>query len=84
MPPIRKSNIGRRTRNAIVCENVRYNQTQEERAEANELRRAHITQGRDAQTPPQIRQHGNRRRSPKVALDRAAFEYDFAIAYKDL
>jgi hypothetical protein len=85
MPPIRRSNIGRRTRNAIICENVRYNQTQEERAEANALRRAHITQVRALQAPPKIRQQGNsRRRSTNVALNRAAFEYDSAIAYKDL
>ncbi|CAI6349912.1 unnamed protein product [Macrosiphum euphorbiae] len=85
MPPISRSNIGRRTRNAIICENVRYNQTQEERAEVNVLRRAHITQVRALQTPPQIRQHGNRRRrSTNVSLNRAAFEYDSTIAYKDL
>ena len=85
MPPIRRLNIGRRTRNAVVCENVRYNRTQKERAEANELRRAYITQVRAVQTPPQIRLHGNRKRiSSNVALNRAAFEYDTAIAYKDL
>jgi len=47
------------------------------------LRRAHITQVRAAQTPPQIRQRDNRR-SSNVALNRAAFEYDSAITYKDL
>jgi len=86
MPPIRRSNIGRRTRNAIICENVCYNRTQEERAEVNLLRRAHRTQVRALQTPPKIRQHGNRRRrrSTNVSLNRAAFEYDSTIAYKDL
>jgi len=44
MPPIRGSIIGRRTSNAVICENLRYNQTQEERAKVNELRRAHIAQ----------------------------------------
>ncbi|KAF0710319.1 ATP-dependent DNA helicase PIF1-like [Aphis craccivora] len=62
MPPMRRTNIGRRTRNA---RNI------------NEFRRAHNT--------PQIRQHVNiRRRSSDVALNRAAFEYDSAVAYNDL
>jgi len=70
MPPMRRTNIGRRTRNA---RNI------------NEFRRAHNTQASAAQTPPQIRQHVNiRRRSSDVALNRAAFEYDSAFAYKDL
>jgi len=43
MPPIRRSNIVRRTRNAIICENFRCNQTQEERTEANELNICIIT-----------------------------------------
>ncbi|XP_016663080.1 uncharacterized protein LOC107884780 [Acyrthosiphon pisum] len=85
MPPIRRTNIGRRTRNTRNCDHIRYNQTQEERAEANELRRAHNTQAHAAQTSPQIRQHVNiRRRSSDIALNRAAFEYDSAVAYKDL
>jgi len=37
MPPMRRTNIGRRSRNARNCDNFRYNQTQEERAEADEL-----------------------------------------------
>ncbi|KAF0706705.1 Uncharacterized protein FWK35_00029233 [Aphis craccivora] len=84
MPLIRRTNIVRRTRNARNCDNVRYNQTQEERPEANELRRAHITQARAAQTPPQILQYSNIRRSSDVALNLASFEYDSAVAYKDL
>jgi len=48
MPPNRTSNIGRRTFNAVICENVHYNQTQKERAKVNELRRAHISQVRAA------------------------------------
>ncbi|KAE9524438.1 hypothetical protein AGLY_015159 [Aphis glycines] len=68
MPSMRRTNIGRRTRNA---RNI------------NEFRRAHNTQARAAQTPPQIRQHVNIRRSSDVALNRAAFEYDSAVAYKD-
>lgn len=85
MPPIRRSNLGRRTRRAIISQNVRDNQTQEERAEQNEWRRAHIAQVRAAQSPPQIRQNVTRRRPLiNVGLNRAAFEYDSAIAYKDL
>lgn len=85
MPPIRRSNLGRRTRRAIISQNVRDNQTQEERAEENEWRRAHIAQVRAAQSPPQIRQNVTRRRPViNVGLNRAAFEYDSAIAYKDL
>lgn len=72
MPPIRRSNLGRRTRRAIISQNVRDSQTQEERAEANEWRRAHIAQVRAAQL------------SPVVDLNRAAFQYDSEIAYKDL
>ena len=70
MPPMRRTNIGRPTRNA---RNI------------NEFRRAHNPQARAAQTPPQIRKHVNiRRRSSDVSLNRAALEYDSAVAYKDL
>lgn len=85
MPPIRRSNLGRRTRRAIISQNVRDNQTEEERAQQNEWRRAHIAQLRAAQSPPQIRQNNTRRRAVvNVDLNRAAFGYDSAIAYKDL
>jgi len=70
MPPMRRTNIGQRTRNA---------------RKINEFRRAHNTRASAAQTPPQIRQHVIiRRRSSDVALNRAAFEYDSAFAHKDL
>ncbi|CAI6355949.1 unnamed protein product [Macrosiphum euphorbiae] len=69
MPPMIRTNIGRRTRNA---------------RKINEFRRAHNTQASAVQTPPQIRQHVIIRRSSDVALNRAAFEYDSAYAYKDL
>lgn len=85
MPPIRRSNLGRRTRRAILSQNVRANRTQEERAELNELSRAHIAQIRALQSPPQTRQNVNRRRPVvNVDLNRAAFHYDSAIAYKAL
>lgn len=84
MPPIRRSNLGRRTRRAIISQNVRDNKTQEERAEENEWRRANIAQVRAAQSPPQIRQNVTRRPVVNVDLNRTAFEYDSAIAYKDL
>lgn len=76
MPPIKRSNLARRTRHAIICQNFRDNQTQEERAAEKECRRAHIAQVRAAQSPPQIQQ--NVRRTPviNVSLNRAAFEYD--------
>lgn len=52
MPPIRRSNLGRRTRRAVRAQNTRNNQ---------------------------------RRQVPiPVDLNRAAFEYNSAIAYKDL
>ena len=85
MSPIRRSNLGRRTRRAIISQNVRDNQTEEERTQENEWRRAHIAQLRAAQSPPQIRQNKTRRRAVEnVDLNRAAFGYDSAIAYKDL
>lgn len=52
MPPIRRSKLGRCTRRAIISQNVRDNQTQEERAEENKWRREHI-----AQVHAQIRQN---------------------------
>ena len=52
MPPIRRSSLGRR---AIISQNIRDNQKQEEHAEKNEWRRADIAQVRAAQSPPQIR-----------------------------
>ena len=57
MPPIRRSNLGRRTRRSITSQNVRDNQTEEERAQQNEWRRALIAQIRAAQSPPQIRKY---------------------------
>lgn len=85
MPPIRRSNLGRRTLRAIYSQNVRRNQTQEECAETNEWRRAHIAQVRAAHSPPQIQQNAFRRRPVlNAGLNRAAFEYDSAISYRDL
>ncbi|XP_067614418.1 uncharacterized protein [Eurosta solidaginis] len=84
MPPIRRSNLGRRTRRAIISQNVRGNQTQVERAEENEWRRAHIAQVRAAQSSPQIQQNVVRTPAINAGLNRAAFEYNSAIAYKDI
>lgn len=56
MPPMRRTNIRRRKRNA---RNI------------NEFRRAHNTQARGAQTPPQIRQPVKKKKMAALSIDTA-------------
>lgn len=50
MPPIRRSNLGRRTRNATNQTNFRSNRTAEQREERNEIERNRLSQTRSART----------------------------------
>lgn len=47
MPPIRRSNLGRRTRNATNQANYRSNRTAQERDDGNERERIRISQKRE-------------------------------------
>lgn len=74
MPPIRRSNLAPRSRNAQRIANIRVNQTPEEHAETNERIRGNMAQLRAARSTAR----------GTVALHRAAFQYAPTIAYKDL
>ncbi|GBP73542.1 hypothetical protein EVAR_89202_1 [Eumeta japonica] len=54
MPPIRRSNLGRRTRNATNQANYRSNRTAQERDDGNERERIRISQTREAQRDIQL------------------------------
>ncbi|XP_076251520.1 uncharacterized protein LOC143190840 [Rhynchophorus ferrugineus] len=75
MPPIRRSNLGRRTRNAINQANYRSNHTAQERDDGNERERIRISQTREARA----RHSANNRAS----LNPAAFSYDVSIDYSN-
>lgn len=75
MPPIRRSNLGRITRNATNQANYRSNQSPQERDDRNERERIRISQTREART----RNSTNNRAS----LNRAAFSYDVSIDYSN-
>src|SRR6187551_3482502 len=75
MPPIRRSNLGRRTRNATNQANYRSNHTAQERDDRNERERIRISQTREARA----RHLTNNRTS----LNRAAFNYDVSIDYSN-
>ncbi|XP_050064729.1 uncharacterized protein LOC126553629 [Aphis gossypii] len=75
MPPIRRSNLGRRTRNATNQANYRSNQSPQERDDRNERERIRISQTCEART----RNSTNNRES----LNRAAFSYDVSIDYSN-
>lgn len=74
MPPIRRSNLASRSRNARRVANIRASQTAEEHAENNERVRGNMARLRATRSTA--------RRT--IALHRAAFQYDSTIAYKDL
>lgn len=71
MPPIRRSNLGRRTRNATNQANYRSNRTAQERDDGNERERFRISQTREARA-----RHSTNNRA---SLNRAAFSYDVSI-----
>ena len=50
MPPIRRSNLGRITRNATNQANYRSNQSPQERDDRNERERIRISQTREVRT----------------------------------
>ncbi|GFQ77012.1 helitron_like_N domain-containing protein [Trichonephila clavata] len=72
MPPIRRSNLGRRTRNATNQANYRSNRTAQERDDGNERERIRISQTREARA-----RHSTNNRA---SLNRAAFSYDVSTA----
>lgn len=74
MPPIRRTNLARRSRNARMVANIRANQTPGERAENNERIRNNMAQLRAVRSTAR----------GIVTLHRAAFQYDSIIVYKDL
>ncbi|XP_070143803.1 uncharacterized protein [Drosophila kikkawai] len=84
MPAVRRSNLGRRSRNAINNQNFLNSRTQEERTEINASIRAQMAQLRAAQRPPQARQNNRGRRAANENLNRAAFAYNPETSYKDL
>ncbi|XP_076271642.1 uncharacterized protein LOC143203384 [Rhynchophorus ferrugineus] len=75
MPPIRRSNLGRRTRNAINQANYRSNRTAQERDDGNERERIRISQTREARA-----RHSTNNRA---SLNPAAFSYDVSIDYSN-
>ncbi|GFQ97959.1 helitron_like_N domain-containing protein [Trichonephila clavata] len=75
MPPIRRSNLGRRTRNATNQANYRSNRTAQERDDGNERERIRISQTREARA-----RHSTNNRA---SLNRAAFSYDVSIDYSN-
>ncbi|XP_076265190.1 uncharacterized protein LOC143199329 [Rhynchophorus ferrugineus] len=75
MPPIRRSNLGRRTRNAINQTNYRSNRTAQERDDGNERERIRISQTREARA-----RHSTNNRA---SLNPAAFSYDVSIDYSN-
>lgn len=75
MPPIRRSNLGRRTRNATNQANYRSNRTAQERDDENERERIRISQTREARA-----RHSTNNRA---SLNRAAFSYDVSIDYSN-
>ncbi|CAF4946666.1 unnamed protein product [Pieris macdunnoughi] len=72
---MRRSNLGRRTRNATNQANYRSNRTAQERDDGNERERIRISQTREARA----RHSTNNRES----LNRAAFSYDVSIDYSN-
>jgi hypothetical protein len=75
MPPIRRSNLGRKTRNAINQGNYRSNQTAQEHDDRKERERIWISQTREARA-----RHSTNNRA---SLNRAAFSYDVSIDYSN-
>ncbi|GFR21567.1 helitron_like_N domain-containing protein [Trichonephila clavata] len=75
MPTIRRSNLGRRTRNATNQANYRSNRIAQERDDGNERERIRISQTREARA-----QHSTNNRA---SLNRAAFSYDVSIDYSN-
>lgn len=75
MPPIRRSNLGRRTRNAKNQANYRSNRTAQERDDGNERERIRISQTREARA-----RHSTNNRA---SLNRAAFSYDVSMDYSN-
>ena len=51
MPPVRRQNNGRRTRNANRVYNLRNNETEEERGQLLEAKRLRISQARHTTAP---------------------------------
>lgn len=75
MPPIRRSNLGRITRNATNQANYRTNQSPQERDDRNERERIRISQTREVRTRNSTNNRAN--------LNRAAFSYDVSIDYSN-
>ncbi|GFR19178.1 helitron_like_N domain-containing protein [Trichonephila clavata] len=75
MPPIRRSNLGTRTRNATNQANYRSNRTAQERDDGNERERIRISQTREVRA-----RHSTNNRA---SLNRAAFSYDVSIDYSN-
>ncbi|GBP83331.1 hypothetical protein EVAR_54348_1 [Eumeta japonica] len=71
----RRSNLGRRTRNATNQANYRSNRTAQERDDGNERERIRISQTREARA-----RHSTNNRA---SLNRAAFSYDVSIDYSN-
>lgn len=75
MPPLRRSNSGRRTRNAANQANYRSNHAAQERNGRNERKRTRISQTREARA-----RHSTNNRA---SLNRAAFRYNVSIDYSN-
>ena len=75
MPAMRRTNIGRRARNAVYIANNRSNLTAQERNDQNERDRIRLSQTREARA-----RHSTNNRA---GLNRAAFSYDVAIDYSN-
>ncbi|KAF2903263.1 hypothetical protein ILUMI_02923 [Ignelater luminosus] len=86
MPSVRRTNIGRRTRNAREIQYYRANETEEERRQRLETNRLRISQMRSTRTDPEESipsTSGQRRqnRRSNVSYERLAFTYDPTIDY---
>ena len=75
MPPIRRNNLGRRTRNATNQANYQSNHAAQVRDDRNERERIQISQTRERRA-----RHSNNNRA---SLNRAAFSYDVSIDYSN-
>jgi hypothetical protein len=85
MPPVRRQNIGRRTRNASQVYNLRNNETEEERRQRLEANRMRISQARSTTAPEESMPStsGERRQSRRsfvsITYERLAFRYDTTV-----